>query len=77
MDLLKLASDAAEALEKHGYTACGRKRDGVVTLDCFGQKDGHPCRFSFEVGESDRQVDVLVARVLATVSEEGPTSRAN
>ncbi len=40
VDLLKTAGDAAEVLERMGYTAVARRRDGVVTLE-YWQVVGH------------------------------------
>ncbi|MFO0663330.1 MAG: hypothetical protein U0174_05230 [Polyangiaceae bacterium] len=77
MDLLKVAGDTACLLEKYGVTACGRKRDGIVTLDCYGEFQGEHRTWSFQLDEHDRSSEILLARVLATVSDNGPSSRAD
>jgi hypothetical protein len=39
-DPLVLAGDAAEILEQMGMVACGRRRSGVVTIECWVQASG-------------------------------------
>lgn len=34
-ELFKIAGEAAEILETMGFTAVARKRDGIVTLECW------------------------------------------
>lgn len=77
MDLLKIAGDTAELLERYGVTACGRKRDGIVTLDCFGVVGGETRSWSFQLDSDDHSSELLLARVLETVSDHGPPSRAD
>jgi hypothetical protein len=60
-DLLKLAGDAAAILEERGIVACGRKKDGQVTLDCWihvenrargdGSRGHAPLQLAYRVSE--------------------------
>ncbi len=56
-DLLVLAGEAAAVLETHGFVACGRRQDGVTTLDFWG-RDGK--RFRLKLTGREHSVDALV-----------------
>lgn len=40
LDFLALAGDAACLLDDMGFVAVARKKDGVVTLELWGEADG-------------------------------------
>ena len=62
VDLLKTAGDAAEVLERMGYTAVARRRDGVVTLE-YWQMVG-PRQYMMRHEVSDEALDAeQLARV--------------
>lgn len=50
-DLLKTAAGAAEVLERMGYTAVARKREGVVTLEYWQLVGGKHYMMRHEVSE--------------------------
>ena len=61
-DLLVIAGDASEVLERHGFVACGRREDGVARVD-FWTRDGASHRF--ELKNENASVDEVVAACLA------------
>jgi hypothetical protein len=56
-DLLVLAGEAAALLEAHGFVACGRRQDGMTTLDFWG-RDGK--RFRLKLTDREHSVEALV-----------------
>jgi hypothetical protein len=61
-DLLVLAGDASELLERHGFVACGRRENGVARVD-FWTRDGK--YFRHELNGAELTVDEIVATCLA------------
>jgi len=61
-DLLIVAGDASERLERHGLVACGRRENGVARVD-FWTRDGKT--FRFELKDEASTVDDVVAACLA------------
>ena len=59
MDLLKSAADAAEVLERMGYTAVARKREGVVTLEYWQVVAGKQYMMRHQMTEEDLSADEL------------------
>jgi hypothetical protein len=66
-DLLVLAGDASEILERHGFVACGRRENGVARVD-FWTRDGKAYRH--ELKGEELTVDDLVAKCLAIAGVE-------
>ncbi|AKV00348.1 hypothetical protein AKJ09_07011 [Labilithrix luteola] len=60
-DLLLLAANASEILERHGLVACGRRQDGVTRVD-FRTRDGSS--YQHELRRDDLTVDEVVAECL-------------
>ena len=67
-DLLILAGDASERLERHGLVACGRRENGVTRVDFWG-RDGKAYRH--ELKDEAVTVEVVVATCL-TLAGIGP-----
>lgn len=63
-DLLVVAGDASERLERHGLVACGRREDGVARVD-FWTRDGKVCRYELTGDAATMTVDAVVATCLA------------
>ncbi len=63
-DLLVLAGDASEKLERHGLVACGRREDGVARVD-FWTRDGKAYRYELTGNATTLTVDEVVATCLA------------
>lgn len=61
-DLLIVAGDASERLERHGLIACGRRENGLARLD-FWTRDGHAYRY--ELKDETASVDDVVTACLA------------
>jgi hypothetical protein len=61
-DLLIVAGDAAERLERHGLIACGRREDGVARVD-FWTRDGKAYRHALK--DETVTLDEVVASCLA------------
>lgn len=60
-DLLIVAGDASERLERHGLVACGRRENGVTRVDFWG-RDGKPYRH--ELKDEAVTVEDVVATCL-------------
>jgi hypothetical protein len=60
-DALRLAGDAAAILETRGFVACARKKNDLVTLDCWSQGSGRG--YSFALEPSDLSAEALATRV--------------
>lgn len=69
IDLLVLAGDVADALEAHGLVACGRRRDGVTTIDFWGPSGS---RFRLRLTGEETRVDALVSACLEQVGRAAP-----
>jgi hypothetical protein len=61
-DLLVIAGDASEHLERQGFVACGRRENGVTRVD-FWARDGMAYRH--ELTDDEVTVDDVVAACLA------------
>ena len=69
-DLLIVAGDAAERLERHGLVACGRRENGVTRVD-FWARDGKAYRH--ELKDEAVTVDDVVLTCLR-VAGLGPSA---
>lgn len=70
-DLLLLAANASEILERHGLVACGRRQDGVTRVD-FWTRDGGS--YHHELKHDDLTVDEIVAACLEIAGLEKKAS---
>ena len=74
VDRLKLAGDAAAALEKMGIVAYGRRIEGRVTLDGWAVVHGKQLAFSYEVDEDHltavELADLIASRVMEASSSD-------
>lgn len=61
-DLLIVAGDAAERLERHGLVACGRRENGATRVDFWSRDDGRA--FRHELKDDAVTVDDVVAACL-------------
>ena len=73
-DLLTVAGDAAERLERHGLVACGRRENGVTRVD-FWARDGKAYRH--ELKDEAVTVDDVVVACLAIAGLGASTSRSS
>jgi hypothetical protein len=71
MDLLVIAGDAAEVLERYGFVACGRRQDGVARVDFWSRDDGKAYRY--ELHDEELTVADVVAACLAVGEASVPT----
>lgn len=72
-DLLIVAGDASERLERHGLVACGRRENGVTRVD-FWTRDGKA--FRCELDDDAISVDDVVSTCLA-MADIRPTGPRN
>ncbi|MDB4934039.1 MAG: hypothetical protein JWP87_1011 [Labilithrix sp.] len=63
-DLLVLAGDASEKLERHGLVACGRRQDGVARVD-FWTRDGKAYQYELTGKSETMTVEEVVVACLA------------
>ena len=73
-DLLIVAGDAAERLERHGLVACGRRENGVTRVD-FWARDGKAYRQ--ELTDEDVTVDDVVVTCLHRAGLAPSASRSS
>jgi hypothetical protein len=66
-DRLVIASEAAFVLERMGFVACGRKKEGVVTVDVWVQTTGGTQLVRYEVDRDDYTPETLAAACAATL----------
>lgn len=66
-DRLVVASEAAFVLERMGFVACGRKKDGVVTVDVWWQKTDGTQFIRYEVDRDDYTPETLAAACVVTL----------
>ena len=64
-DLLDIAADAAERLERHGLVACGRRVNGVTRVD-FWTRAGQA--HSYVIDDGAVGLDDVVSKCLAIAS---------
>ena len=62
-DLLILAGDVSERLERHGLVACGRREDGVARVDFWTRTDGRAYRL--ELKDEAATLEDVVATCLS------------
>jgi len=62
-DLLDVAADAAERLEREGLVACGRRVNGITRVDFWTRSDGKA--YSLTVDDTMTDLDELVSLCLA------------
>ncbi len=72
MDRLVVASEAAFALERMGFVACGRKKDGVVTVDVWWHRPKGTAFIRYEVDNDDYTAETLAAACAITVRRSDP-----
>ena len=73
-DLLVIAGDASERLERHGLVACGRRENGVTRVD-FWARDGKSYRH--ELQDEAVTVEAVVATCLAMAGMGPSTARSS
>jgi hypothetical protein len=73
-DLLIVAGDAAERLERHGLVACGRRENGVTRVD-FWARDGKAYRHELE--DESVTVDAVVVTCLGIAGLGASASRSS
>jgi hypothetical protein len=73
-DLLIVAGDASERLERHGFVACGRRENGVTRVD-FWTRDGKAYRH--ELKDETISVDELVTTCLAIAGVRPTAARSS
>lgn len=64
IDLLRLAGEASEVLERYGFVACGRRVDGQTRVDLW-TPDG--VAYQHVLTGTEVSVDEIVAACLALV----------
>lgn len=72
VDRLLVASEAAFVLERMGFVACGRKKNGVVTVDVWWQRPRGTAFVSYEVEHDDYTAETLAAACAITVRRTDP-----
>lgn len=76
-DLLVLAGDAAEKLEREGFVACGRRENGTTRVD-FWTRDGRALRHELVEGLHDTlTVEAVVAACRAIAKAVPAASRSH
>ena len=73
-DLLIVAGDASERLERHGLVACGRRENGVTRVD-FWARDGKAYRH--ELKDEAVTVEDVVVTCLAIAGIGPSTARSS
>lgn len=68
-DLLVLAGNASELLERHGLVACGRREDGATRVD-FWTRTGKAYRY--ELTSEDATVSEVVEACLSLAGIDEP-----
>jgi hypothetical protein len=71
-DLLIVAGDASERLERHGFVACGRRENGVARVD-FWTRDGKAYRH--ELKDDSVTVEEVVRTCLSMAGGGVATGR--
>lgn len=74
-DLLILAGDASERLERHGLVACGRRENGVARVDFWTRTDGRAYRF--ELKDEAATLEDVVAACLSIAGVQRATTRSS
>lgn len=69
VDLLRLAADAAEILDRLGVVAYGKRAEGRVSVDGFAQVGGRRVAFSYEIDDDDATAEAIAAQCMAKVRE--------
>jgi hypothetical protein len=75
-DLLEIACDAATILEGYGFVACGRRVNGVTTVDCWLRADGATHRYAFPLDASDQTGRQVADRCAAILQAQRLAQRA-
>jgi hypothetical protein len=73
-DLLVVAGEASERLERHGLVACGRRENGVTRVD-FWARDGKAYRH--ELKDEAVTVEDVVVTCLAIAGVGRSTARSS
>ncbi len=73
-DLLIVAGEASERLERHGLVACGRRENGVTRVD-FWARDGKAYRH--ELKDEGVTVEAVVVTCLALAGVGSSTARTS
>jgi len=76
VDRLVVASEAAFLLEKMGWVACGRKKDGVVTVDVWVPQNGGTKLVRYEVDRDDYTPQTLAAACAVLIRGPNAPARA-
>jgi len=74
-DLLVLAGDVSERLERHGLVACGRRENGVARVDFWTRSDGRAYRH--ELHDEAATLEDVVATCLAIAGLQRAATRSS
>ncbi len=74
-DLLVLAGDVSEHLERHGLVACGRRENGVARVDFWTRTDGRAYRL--ELKDEVASLEEVVATCLSIAGLRPTTTRSS
>ena len=74
-DLLILAGDVSERLERHGLVACGRREDGVARVDFWTRADGRAYRL--ELRDEAATLEDVVATCLSIAGLQSAATRSS
>jgi hypothetical protein len=69
VDRLVVASEAAFLLEKMGFVACGRKKDGIVTVDVWVPGKTGTQLVRYEVDHDQYTPQTLAAACAITIRQ--------
>jgi hypothetical protein len=72
-DRLRIAGEAAEVLEEHGYVSVARLADGVVTLECW-ERSQTGGRMHRHVVDEEGATTRLLADTCLLALRAGPAS---
>lgn len=75
MDRLEVASEAAFILERMGWVACGRKKDGKVTVDVWVPGPGGTELVRYEVEHDEYTPESLAAACAIAIRRGASSSR--
>ena len=74
-DLLILAGEVSERLERHGLVACGRRDDGVTRVDFWTRTDGRA--FRLELTDEEAKLEDVVATCLSVAGVQRIATRSS
>ena len=74
-DLLILAGEVSERLERHGLIACGHRENGVARVDFWGRADGRAYRV--ELKDEAATLEEVVAACLSIAGVQRTATRSS